>query len=119
MDIGLPDQNLCQEGNETDTPVKELEEKKHMALFLLKTTAVNKVSKTALNDLIGDITLLLERKTAKLQKDFIATLASKSIEFDDDFAGIFKNPSLTTPFEGLQSKYMRKKFFKEEMKLLV
>lgn len=89
------------------------------ALFLLKAKTVYKVSNTALNDLIGDISILLESRIQSLQEEISTTLDSRGLEFDPELALIFQKPSLTAPFQSLHSEFLRKKFFREKMGLLV
>ena len=54
--------------SDTTTYPAHTGEKKQSALFLLKATAVRKVSKTALDDLIGDIAILLDSRIQLLQE---------------------------------------------------
>lgn len=97
----------------------EHDEKKQSALFLLKAKTVNKVSNTALNDLIGDFSILLESRIQSLQQELACTLSSRGVQLNSELASIIQKPSLTTPFQGLHSEYLRKKFFIEKMGLLV
>lgn len=91
------------------------DEKRHSALFLLKATTVSKVSETALDNLVGDISILLDSRMQSLQEDISTALHHRGIEFDSELAAIFQNPSITVPFQGLSSQFLRKKFYREEM----
>ncbi len=103
----------------TQQDVVQHDEKRQSALFLLKAKTVNKVSNTALNDLIGDISMLLESRIQSVQQELASTLSSRGVQLDSELVSIFQKPSLTAPFEGLHSEYLRKKFFIEKMGLLV
>lgn len=52
-------------------------------------------------------------------EDLKTTLNNNGKQFDAELTAIFQKPHLTTPFRGLHSEFLRKKFYKEEMKLLV
>lgn len=95
------------------------QEKRQSALFLLKTTTVSKVSETALDNLIGDVSILLETKIEKLRKNLKDVLHQKGMQFDDKFASLFQDDRLTAPFQGLHTEYLRKAFYREEMACVV
>lgn len=105
--------------SDTTTHPSHTDEKKQSALFLMKATAVRKVSKTTLDDLIGDITILLDNRIQLLQESISTALQNKGLEFDAELAAIFQKPSLTTPFQGLHSEFLRKKFYIEKMGFVV
>ncbi len=95
------------------------DEKRVLALFLLKTATVSKVSKNALDTLIGDISVLLEGRVQLLQEDISTALRHRGVEFDAELAAIFQKSHLIAPFKGLHSEFLRKKFYREKMSLLV
>ena len=99
--------------------VVQHDEKRQSALFLLKAKTVNKVSNTALNDLIGDFSILLETRIQLLQQELTSALSARGLELDSELVSIMQKPSLTAPFEGLHSEHLRKKFFINNMGLLV
>ena len=101
--------------SDTTTHPAHTDEKKQSALFLLKATAVRKISKTALDDLIGDIAILLDSRIQLLQESISTALQYKGLEFDAELAAIFQKPSLTTPFQSLHNEFLRKKFYRGEM----
>jgi len=107
----------CGESDTTTQPARN--EKKQSALFLLKTTAVRKVSKTTLDDLIGDISILMESRIQLLREDISTALHHRGLELDAELATIFQKPSLTAPFQGLHTEFLRKKFYREEMGFVV
>ena len=94
-------------------------EKKQSALFLLNATAVRKVSKSTLDDLIGDISILLDSRIQLLREDISTALHDRGLEFDAELATVFQKPSLTAPFQGLHNEFLRKKFYREEMGFVV
>ena len=91
------------------------DDKRHSALFLLKATAVSKVSETTLDNLVGDISILLDSRMQLLQENISSALCDRGLEFDTELAAIFQKPSITVPFQGLHSQFLRKKFYREEM----
>lgn len=93
--------------------------KRQSALFLLKTSTVSKISDSALDNLIGDISVLLDRKIEKLRDNLSDVLHQKGVQFDDDIVSIFKDYELTSPFHGLHTEYHRKKYYGEAMNCIV
>lgn len=95
------------------------DEKKTSALFLLKTTAVTKVSKSALDDLVSDFSIFLNSKLHTLENDVTTYLRQKNVEVDSDLLKMFRSPSVTSPFQGLDSEYLRKKYYIDHLGMLV
>lgn len=93
--------------------------KKQAALFLMKATAVSKVSSTALNNIIGDIHSLLEDCVQSLKDELAAILHRRQFEFDPELVSIFQNPRLIRPFQDLQTDFMRRNYYTQEIRLLV
>ena len=85
----------------------------------MKASAVSKVSTIALDNIVGDIHLLLDSCVQSLKESLGTVLQRRGIEFDSELAAIFQNPSLVQPFKDLHSSYLRKKYYTEEMGLLV
>ena len=54
-----------------------------------------------------------------LQEEVSKTPADKGIKFDADLVNIFSKPHLTSPFEGLHTEFLRKKFHREKLSLVV
>ena len=94
-------------------------EKRQSALFLLKTLIASKISDSALDTLIGDISILLERKIDQLTDNLTGVLDQKGIQFDSDISSVFKDHQITAPFHGLHTEYQRRKYYEEEMNCLV
>ena len=93
--------------------------KRSTALFLMKLENEFKVSPSALDGIIEDMLLLLEDSTESLRNKLAITLSNKGIEFDVEIASVFKDSSVTNPFQGLHTEYFREKYYCEEMNLLV
>ena len=91
--------------------------KKESALFLMKSLTVSKISNTALDNLIGDISIIVDSQLQVVQDKLRTALLSKGLEFDDELTSLFQN--CTPPFEGLQSVFLREEFYKENMNYLV
>lgn len=102
-----------------ETETEEIDEKKQMALFILKALAISKISNSALNDILGDFSFLLETRIESLHDDVRAAMLQAGIELDNDFDRIFQRPHLCKPFDGLHTDHLRKVYFKDEMGLLV
>lgn len=115
-------QELVGSEDGTDLTVMEAEEmspqheKKEMALFVLKALAISKISNSALDTILSDISFLLETRVQSLHDDVSAVMG---IELDAELAAIFQRPQLYKPFDGLQTDYLRKTYFTNEMGLLV
>ena len=75
-----------------ETCVKD--NKRISALFLLKATAVSKISKCALDDLISDISLFLSDKLQTLENDVTTYLRQRNLEVDSDLLKMFQSPPL-------------------------
>ncbi len=95
------------------------QEMQQPALFLMKAKEVNKVSQSSLNELVGDITLVLERKCQKLESSVSAALAERGIEMDPELQSLFHRPNVIAPFQRLETEYLEKKFYREKFGLLV
>ncbi len=75
-----------------NTQVSKSTLKRSAALFLLKTKEIGRVSQVALNTIIEGVTELFQAHS---------------------------NEEIVTPFVGLESEYLQRKFFKEEFNMLV
>ena len=95
------------------------DEKGSSALFLMKAATVCKLSKSALDQLIGDFSLFLNEKVQSLEKEVRVALRGRGLELDADLASVFQSPSMTAPFQGLHTEFLRKKFYVDSMGLLV
>lgn len=96
-----------------------LDEKRSSALFLMKAATVCKLSKSALDQLVGDFSLFLNEKVQSLEKEVRVVLRERGLEFDAELASVFQSPTMTTPFQDLQTEFLRKKFYVDSMGLLV
>ena len=77
-----------------------------LLFFLLKASAVSKVSNTALDDM----TLLLESKILSLRRDLCGVLQHREVDLGDEIDTIYGKKSLIAPFSGLTNDYLRRKF---------
>lgn len=122
--VDLEEHNLCFDFHEEeDDTVSEAQlqsrEKKVSALFLLKTSTLSKVSNTALDNLICDVSLLLEKKITVLKKDLDNLLHERGLDLGHEYSNVFERNMLTAPFSGLTNEYLRRIYYKEEMSFLV
>lgn len=85
----------------------------------MKTSAISKVSMTALDSLIEDIHILLENQVQSLQNELSSIFSQRGVQFDSEITSVFQNVHLTKPFRELNTDYLRKEYYASEMKLLV
>lgn len=57
--------------------------RQNMALFLIKTKEVNGVSQAALNELVKDVTLIVQKTAESIKLQVEHALARNGIQFDD------------------------------------
>ena len=117
MLIFILTKNTCDD--KEGTPVDPDSEKKQLALFLLKSVTFLKLSELALDNLIQDITVLLEGKVKKLRESLTEVVSRKGIQIDDSITSIFQDHRLITPFQGLRTEYCRKRYYREKMACIV
>ena len=101
----------------------QLSLKRNSALFLLKTKEKGRVSQLLLDELVSDLTTFIQDRILKVKQgvDLIIknSCPEMSIETKDAIERCFNKEEITKPFAGLESGYMQKKYFKEEMNMLV
>ena len=97
--------------------------KKQMALFLLKTKEIRKVSQIALDGIVDDVTSIIHLTVDKLKCEVDNTLKSSGINGGistfSSLGDVFNNTDIRDPFNGLSSKYLQDKFYKDHFNLLV
>lgn len=107
----------------TVTPhrLSSIERKKQLALFLLKTREIRKVSQVALDGVIADFTQILRKTVYELKLEVSARLEAKgmSIATFEGLADVFCDPQMTNPFQQLDTKFLQEKFYREHLNLLV
>lgn len=101
--------------------VSNFQHMKQMALFLLKTREVRKVSQVALDGIIADFTQMHERTVNELKLEVRACLQAKgmSISAFEGLEDVFHDPRKIEPFRRLNSKFLQEKFYREHLHLLV
>ena len=99
----------------------KFEDKKQMALLLLKIKEVRKVSQSALDGIIEDISLILQQTIGRLKASVNSCLQSHgmSVSVFDGLSNVFNDPSILNPFDQLESKFLQEKFYREHLDLLV
>jgi len=90
------------------------------ALFLLKLSA-ERLSQVAINSLIGDVSTLLEEETLSLKKDVVQCMQEghASNELISRVNEQFSKKIAATPFEGLHTSYLQKKYYNDHFYLVV
>ncbi len=109
------DEHSCSDNEE----LTFAEEKKQMALFVLKCKVVYKISQSALDGLIDDISSMINRKTEYLRdnvKKIIGTCSQETLEHIDS---LFQSPIISKPFAGLETRYHQQMYIDKEFGLLV
>ncbi len=81
--------------------------------FLLKCKEVGQMSQGVLNDLISDITLLVENSLESISSKVRSTLECSNIAVEDvdGLEDALQARCFRKPFEGLESEYLQKKAF--------
>ena len=98
---------------------KKVNERTVSALFLMKTREVSKVSQVCLNGLVEDVTSLLQRKVQQLEADVTRVLNTKGVEVDSQLTDVFRQHEQASPFQGIETEFLQKKFYREEFGLVV
>lgn len=97
----------------------EIDEKKESALFIMKAKTVHKVSQSALSGLLDDFSSMLERKIGFIQEGVEKITNNMPAENQTSIAKLFQEPSISTPFIGLETQHFQEKYFVEKLGLLV
>ena len=100
---------------------KHTDHEQQIALFLLKSKEIRKVSQVSLDGLIDDFTSLLSFKVHTLENNVQSCLLANGINMDnvESLRSLFCDPQIINPFEGLHSKYLQQKYFQEKLGLVV
>ena len=108
-------------GNESSSGLTAFQRTKQIALFLLKTKEVRKVSQTALDGIIPDFTELLQQRIYQLKTEVKSYLEvnGMNIAAFEGLERIFDDPQKNNPFRQLDSKFLQEKFYREYLNLLV
>ena len=98
--------------------------KRSAALFLLKSKEMGRVSQVALNSIVSDVAQLFQARVTKLKHEVISALQnSTSTRASDETVTtidrLFDQEEICNPFSGLEYEYQQKKYFKEELNMLV
>ena len=108
VDEDNEDDSLICEENGYDT--QENDEMKHLALFILKVKTVHKLSQSALDGILDDVVLLLTRKVEYIQEGVEKITSNVPSECRESLTKLFQDPSLLTPFMGLETQYHQEKY---------
>ncbi len=99
----------------------EIDDRRFVAVFMLKSRAVYKVTEVHLSSIVDDVSALLDRK-AKYTKNKMLDIANTfnlPAAVCDELTNVFDSPVLTQPFAGFETKYLQDKFMQEKMGLVV
>ena len=109
-DSGIPEAES--EASAAEEPRVDL--KRNAALFLLKMKEINRVSQTALDEIVGDVTDLLEVRLSQLKEDLLAELDPEAAE-----SITTKIDEIAQPFKDLESRHLQESYFLKELDMLV
>lgn len=94
--------------------------KRGAALFLLKTKEKGRVSQAALNEIVADLTGLIQVRLDEVQREVKSIIQQGSA--GDTISAVehaFNKSEISRPFAGLESAYQQQKYFTEELHMLV
>ena len=88
----------------------EQQSKRAKALFLMKAKQIHKISQTALNGLVDDISLMVQQTIETVYCRVTSALSESSIDKARiiGFEKIFADRNLRDPFHHLNSEYLQK-----------
>ena len=81
--------------------------KKALALFLLKTKEVHKVSQAAINGLLVDLTMLFQLYSTKIQSNVYSHMTNTMSINDPLLDMVFDSLQTFDPFAGIHSEYLQ------------
>ena len=89
------------------------------ALFILKASEIHKVSQSALNGLLGDISEFIDMTKERLMHKVGAALTEKGITMDGELLAISNSSDVKDPFSNLSSEYLQTQYFTRNFNLVV
>ena len=117
-DIELEDVNHGPVTSETRFSLK-----RNAALFLLKTKEEGRVSQATVDGLVSDLTNFIQIRLNEVQREVRCIIQRGSVQVPNDVATAiersFNKEEISRPFAGLESEYLQKKYFKEELNMVV
>ena len=97
--------------------------KRNAALFLLKTKDKGRVSQATLDGLVSDMTNFIQIRLNEVQQEVRCIIQRGSVQVPNDVVAAiersFNREEISRPFAGLESEYFQKKYFKEELNMMV
>lgn len=116
--IEIPDDDQILDAG---TAISEEQSRLHAALFILKTKEVNGVSQTALNELLHDVTSMVQIMVNTMKTDACSVLKKNAIDAKviREVSDVFQKEHLCNPFRGLYSEFLQKQAIKDLFGLVV
>ena len=92
-----------------------------LPLFILKNKEIRQISQQALDDLLGDTSLIIEQTVDTLASNISACLVRNGIDMQniDGLNEVLLAKDLRNPFKGLESSHFQRKAYIELLGLLV
>ncbi len=94
------------------------EERKQLALFILKSKVVHKISQSALEGLFDDISSMFSRKVEHIHNEVKKILTGTNVQLDL-LKEVFQSSMVTKPFAGLETRFQQEKYIGENFMFLV
>lgn len=103
------------------TTEPELDSFRTSALFLIKAQEIHKVSQTALDDIIAELTFICSRELTVLQSKVFKCLSIGGVDpyKINGLKEIFNKCYLHNPFHGLTSDHLRGRYIEEHLGFVV
>lgn len=121
LNSGMDDQESCDVPTDLTSHEPIVDTKQATALFLLKAQEIMKISQVALDDLITEFSSLCSTELSSLQTKVFSCLRRGGVDPQnvDGLQDTFLKCTLTDPFHGLTSTYLRNKYYEENLGLVV
>ena len=91
------------------------------ALFILKTKEVLNISQTATDQILNDVTEMIENTVSQIELRVSSILTANGSSMNDikGLRDIFGDQDLRNPFHAIKTQYMQQKYFQDHLGLVV
>ena len=91
------------------------------ALFILKTKEVLNISQTATDQILNDVTEMIENTVSQIESRVSSILTANGSSMNDikGLRDIFGDQDLRNPFHAIKTQYMQQKYFQDHLGLVV
>ena len=120
--VELPDIQDYQEQTENDTPTDPARiQPNSKALLLLKMKEDRRISQSNVDGLVADFTVFLQEEILSLKEDVISCIHHGK-DLNDSISKVnvlFSQKLAASPFQGLETAYLQRKYFIDHFHLVV